>query len=361
MVEIRNNAEDCLMTFVREVKGNRVVAVMNLSPYAIHADYYTGIYAGMYTDAMTGVACELRGHVEEEHGAVELPHPDTLTPAAAECGGRIPARCLAASPARCPAAACKPGPDARSGPAYRFYPPRNTNPCAVAFLLWNFSYFLPMIMKRFPSPLSAVRPVPRGTGRNLPRRRHPQCPARRPHALRFEPRRDTLGRGRGAYRPFVRCAARAAVAQVAVVAVDDIAGGDVFEFAIDLFSAWGVGQARNDNGLGILLVKDRREIPFRHGRRAGGRAARCDLQAHPAQIHAPGIPPGRLQPRHGAGVEAVSQLLEGSELDLGGADTGGDELPAWAVFLIVTGFVVVPMGVILLVTTPASVARNAIN
>ena len=66
MVEIRNNAEDCLMTFVREVKGNRVVAVMNLSPYAIHADYYTGIYAGMYTDVMTGVACELRGHVEED-------------------------------------------------------------------------------------------------------------------------------------------------------------------------------------------------------------------------------------------------------------------------------------------------------
>ena len=47
-------------------QGNRVVAVMNLSPYAIHADYYTGIYAGMYTDAMTGVACELRGHVEED-------------------------------------------------------------------------------------------------------------------------------------------------------------------------------------------------------------------------------------------------------------------------------------------------------
>ena len=32
---------------------------------------------------------------------------------------------------------------ARSGPAYRFYPPRNTNPRAVAFLLWNFSYFCP--------------------------------------------------------------------------------------------------------------------------------------------------------------------------------------------------------------------------
>ena len=61
MVEISNNAEDCLMTFVREVPGNQVVAVMNLSPYAIETDYYTGIYAGMYTDALTGRPSELRG------------------------------------------------------------------------------------------------------------------------------------------------------------------------------------------------------------------------------------------------------------------------------------------------------------
>ncbi|WP_418983027.1 alpha-amylase family glycosyl hydrolase [Alistipes sp.] len=66
MIEIRNNAEDCLMTFVREAGGNRVVAIMNLSPYAIHADYYTGIYAGLYTDAMMGTNYELRGHVEED-------------------------------------------------------------------------------------------------------------------------------------------------------------------------------------------------------------------------------------------------------------------------------------------------------
>ena len=68
MVEISNNAEDCLMTFVREVPGNQVVAVMNLSPYAIETDYYTGIYAGMYTDALTGRPSELRGHVVEPRG-----------------------------------------------------------------------------------------------------------------------------------------------------------------------------------------------------------------------------------------------------------------------------------------------------
>ena len=65
-VEIRNNAEDCLMILVREESGNRVIAVMNLSPYWIHTDYYTGIYAGMYTDAMTGCPYEFRGRVEED-------------------------------------------------------------------------------------------------------------------------------------------------------------------------------------------------------------------------------------------------------------------------------------------------------
>ncbi len=64
--EIRNNAEDCLMILVRETKMNRVIAIMNMSPYRIHADYYTGIYAGMYLDALTGEEYEYRGHIEED-------------------------------------------------------------------------------------------------------------------------------------------------------------------------------------------------------------------------------------------------------------------------------------------------------
>lgn len=139
-----------------------------------------------------------------------------------------------------------------------------------------------------------------------------------------------------------------AIAQVAVVAVDDIAGGDVFDFAVDLFTQWGVGRAENDNGLGILLVRDRREIRFVTGRRARRRASRRRLQADSAEIHAARLPRGRLQPRHGRGVEAAAQLLEGSELDLGGTDTADGELPSWAVFLIVVGFVVLPLGVVML-------------
>lgn len=65
-IEIENNAKDCLMTFVREVEGNRVLCVMNLSPYTIHADFNTGIYQGEYTDAMTGNRIVVPYHVEQD-------------------------------------------------------------------------------------------------------------------------------------------------------------------------------------------------------------------------------------------------------------------------------------------------------
>ena len=66
VIEIENNAKDCMMTFVREVEGSRVVAIMNLSPYTIHADFRTGIYAGDYIDAMSGERVVLDEHVERD-------------------------------------------------------------------------------------------------------------------------------------------------------------------------------------------------------------------------------------------------------------------------------------------------------
>lgn len=52
------------------------------------------------------------------------------------------------------------------------------------------------------------------------------------------------------------------LAQIAVVAINDIASDDVFSFAHELFSSWGVGSSKYDNGLGIILVLDKREIRF---------------------------------------------------------------------------------------------------
>ena len=66
MIEIDNNAKDCMITLVREVEGSRVVAILNLSPYTIHADFNTGIYAGIYRDALSGERVELTEHVERD-------------------------------------------------------------------------------------------------------------------------------------------------------------------------------------------------------------------------------------------------------------------------------------------------------
>ena len=66
MIEIENNAKDCMMTFVREEGDSRVVAIVNLSPYVIHADFRTGIYAGTYKNAITGEQVVLSDHVERD-------------------------------------------------------------------------------------------------------------------------------------------------------------------------------------------------------------------------------------------------------------------------------------------------------
>ena len=52
------------------------------------------------------------------------------------------------------------------------------------------------------------------------------------------------------------------VAQIAVVVVKDVASDDLFTFAHKLFSEWGVGNRQIDNGLGIILALDKREIRF---------------------------------------------------------------------------------------------------
>ena len=105
-----------------------------------------------------------------------------------------------------------------------------------------------------------------------------------------------------------------AIAQVAVVAVDDIAGGDVFDFAVDLFTQWGVGRAENDNGLGILLVRDRREIRFVTGGGLEGVLPDAVCKRIQLKYMLPAFREGDYSRGMVAGVEAAAQLLEGSEL-----------------------------------------------
>lgn len=54
-------------------------------------------------------------------------------------------------------------------------------------------------------------------------------------------------------------------AQVAVVLLNSIGDMDPFDFAQELFDSWGIGKAQTDNGLLILLVKDKPTIRFHTG------------------------------------------------------------------------------------------------
>jgi uncharacterized protein len=59
---------------------------------------------------------------------------------------------------------------------------------------------------------------------------------------------------------------RTTTAEVTVAVVDDITeDADIDDFTTDLFRAWGIGKSDKNNGLLILVVKNRRQVVFRTG------------------------------------------------------------------------------------------------
>lgn len=63
---------------------------------------------------------------------------------------------------------------------------------------------------------------------------------------------------------------RATTAEMAVVVVDDIDSDDIDGFATELFSLWGLGKTDRDNGVLLLVAKDRRKAVIRTGYGAEG-------------------------------------------------------------------------------------------
>lgn len=58
---------------------------------------------------------------------------------------------------------------------------------------------------------------------------------------------------------------RTSSAEAVAVIVDDIDADDINDFATDLFEKWGLGKADKDNGLLILVARDRRQATLRTG------------------------------------------------------------------------------------------------
>jgi uncharacterized protein len=128
------------------------------------------------------------------------------------------------------------------------------------------------------------------------------------------------------------------IAEVAIVAVDDIASRDVFSFSQELFETWGVGDDALDNGLGILLVKDMREVRFHTGYGLEGVLTDAMCVQIQQDYMLPSFRDGDYSAGMVLGVEAVNTLLTSGELPRA---EGGDDEMAMIMALFITLFLVV--------------------
>lgn len=139
------------------------------------------------------------------------------------------------------------------------------------------------------------------------------------------------------------------IAQTAVVAVEEIEGDDVFEFAYELFSSWGVG-SKSDSGIGILLVEEEREIRFVTGYGIEGVLPDAICKRIQTQYMLPHFRRGDYSEGMVAGVEAIRSVLNGSELDAGGNDDYQDDDDKEAIYILIIfgGFILIFLAAILI-------------
>lgn len=133
------------------------------------------------------------------------------------------------------------------------------------------------------------------------------------------------------------------IAQVAIVAVEEIEPNDTFDFAIKLFESWGVGNKERDNGLGILLVTGNREIRFVTG--YGIESELTDDMCVRLQraYMLPHFREGDYSTGMVEGLRAIDQLLTGGELDQGFTDDYEEEVSIGFILFVVGLLIILPL------------------
>ncbi len=136
------------------------------------------------------------------------------------------------------------------------------------------------------------------------------------------------------------------IAEVAIVAVEDIEPRDIFDFSQELFEGWGVGDDGLDNGLGILLVEDMREIRFHTGYGVEGVLTDAMCYRIQQEVMIPHFRRGDYSQGMVEGLRAVATLLEGGDLPT--AEAESDESAMWLALIVTLFLVVVPIAVLLI-------------
>ena len=131
------------------------------------------------------------------------------------------------------------------------------------------------------------------------------------------------------------------IAEVAIVALDDIRPRDMVAFSQELFEGWGVGDDKLDNGLGILLVGDMREIRFHTGYGLEGALPDALCYRIQQEFMVPYFRSGDYSKGMVVGMRAVDRVLSGEELPV--AESEDDSLAIIVALLFVVFCMLLPM------------------
>lgn len=131
-------------------------------------------------------------------------------------------------------------------------------------------------------------------------------------------------------------------AQLAVVAVESVEGGDVFAFAQGLFDRWRVGPERNDDGAIIVLARAQRTVRIHTGYGLEGILPDALCKRITAESMAPLFKEGRFDDGVMAGATAVVRIIaeRGGEAGVPSATSGvaTRDPEAWRAFKWIAGF-----------------------
>lgn len=135
-------------------------------------------------------------------------------------------------------------------------------------------------------------------------------------------------------------------AEMAVVVVDDITDpDDIDQFATELFGLWGLGKKDRDNGVLLLVAKDRRKAVIRTGYGAEGVLPDIVCGTILREQMFPAFREGDFDGGVTAATATIARLLtdpdaaEELRSRLEDADRGDDDVDLWTAYLVVAGIV----------------------
>jgi uncharacterized protein len=120
-----------------------------------------------------------------------------------------------------------------------------------------------------------------------------------------------------------------ATAQVAVVLLNSIGDADIFEFSQELFNTWGIGNASNNNGLLILLVKDLHTVRFHTGDGIEGVLTDATCKRIQRERMVPAFKEGNYDRGMLEGVAAAADVLNNPEVYASSEQLPSENIPLY--------------------------------